>query len=150
MELHKALAGSIILIDPERLIRAYLRRGLYHIVVKEVVMKDEEKGSEHRTTERMNRSVQISIPGQECKTINISASGVYFEVVTNDMNAFSPGTTMPIEINAVTNTPGCEERNVKLQGQGFVVRNDIKDVTSHGNRLGVALEFKEKFDISLD
>ena len=109
-----------------------------------------EDCAEHRTTERMDLALQISIPGQEGKTINISASGVYFEVVTSDLNAFSPGTTITIEINAVTNTPGCDERNVKLQGNGFVVRNDIKNVTSHGNRLGVALEFKDKFDISLD
>ena len=108
-----------------------------------------EEGSEHRATKRMDLALQISVPGQEGKTINISASGVYFEVVTSDMNAFSPGTTISIEINAVTNTPGCDERQVKLHGQGFVVRNDIKNVTSHGNRLGVALEFKDKFDISL-
>ena len=108
-----------------------------------------EEGSEHRTTERMDLALQISVPGQEGKTINISASGVYFEVVTSDMNAFSPGTTISVEINAVTNTPGCDERKVKLQGQGFVVRNDIKNVTSQGSRLGVAMEFKDKFDISL-
>jgi hypothetical protein len=116
---------------------------------EEVVMTGVENGAEHRTTERMDLALQISVPGQEGKTINISASGVYFEVVTSDLNAFSPGTTMQIEINAVTNTPGCDERNIKLQGQGFIVRNDLKDITSYGNRLGVALEFKDKFDISL-
>ena len=109
-----------------------------------------EKDSEHRITERMDLSLQISVPGQEGTTRNISASGVYFEIVTDDMSAYTPGTTMPIEINAVTNTPGCEERNVRLKGQGFIVRNDIKDVTSQGNRLGIALEFKEKFDINID
>ncbi len=108
-----------------------------------------EDCAEHRTTERMDLALQISVPGQEGETINISASGVYFEVVTSDLNAFSPGTTITIEINAVTNTPGCDERKVKLQGLGFIVRNDIKDVTSNGNRLGIALEFKDKFDISL-
>jgi len=109
-----------------------------------------EKDSEHRVTERMDLSLQISVPGQEGTTTNISASGVYFEIVTDDMSAYTPGTTMPIEINAVTNTPGCEERNVRLKGQGFIVRNDIKDVTSQGNRLGIALEFKEKFNIKVD
>ncbi len=113
-------------------------------------MMDLKDSSEHRTTERMDLGLQISVPGQDGKTINISASGVYFEVVTSDVNAFSPGTSMPIEINAATNTPGCEERKIKLRGQGFVVRNDIKEVTSQGNRLGVALEFNNKFDISLD
>jgi hypothetical protein len=128
-----------------------LREKFYNISDKEIVMMMvAEKDSEHRTTERMDLALQISVPGQEGKTINISASGVYFEIVTNDMSAYSPGTSMPIEINAVTNTPGCEERHVKLKGQGFIVRNDIKDITSHGNRLGVALEFKDKFDINLD
>ncbi len=117
---------------------------------KEVVIMTCVEGSvEHRTTERMDLALQISIPGQEGKTINISASGVYFEVVASNLNAFSPGTTMPIEIKAVTNTPGCDERKVKIQGQGFIVRNDIKDVTSNVSRLGVAMEFKEKFDILL-
>ncbi len=108
-----------------------------------------EEGSEHRASERMDIALQISMPGQEGMTINISASGVYFEVVTSDIKLFSPGDTIPIEINAVTHTPGCEERDVKLKGKGIVVRSDIKDITSQGNRLGIAMEFKEKFDITL-
>ncbi len=113
-------------------------------------MIGEEGRSENRTAERMDLALQISVPGQEGKAVNISASGVYFEVMTSELNSFSPGTTISIAINAVTNTPGCEERRVNLQGQGFIVRSDIKDVTSQGNRLGVALEFKDKFNISLD
>ncbi len=105
-----------------------------------------ENGAEHRTTARMDLALQISLPDLEGKTINISASGVYFEVVTSDMNAFSPGTTIPIEINAVTNTPGCDERNVKLKGQGLVVRSDVKDATGCSSRLGVALEFKNRLE----
>jgi hypothetical protein len=111
-----------------------------------------EDGAEHRTTERMDLALQISIPGQDSKTVNISASGVYFEVVTSDMNAFSTGTTLPIKIDAVTNTntPGCDERKVKLHGQGLIVRNKIKSVTSQGSRLGIALEFKDRLEISVD
>jgi len=109
-----------------------------------------EDGAEHRTTERMDLALQMSTQDQEGKTINISASGVYFEIVTSDINAFSPGTTLPIKIDAVTNTPGCDERKVKLSGQGLIVRNEIKDVTSDGNRLGVALEFKDRLEILVD
>ena len=109
-----------------------------------------EKGPEHRASERMDLALQISLPDKEGKTINISASGVYFEVITSDVNAFLPGTTITIAINAVTSTPGLEKREVRLKGKGSVVRNDIKDVTSRGNRLGVALEFKDKFDIFLN
>jgi hypothetical protein len=122
----------------------------YNVIDKEVVMTGEEKGSEHRTTERMDLALQISTPDQEGKTINISASGVYFEIVTSDMNAFSPSITIPIKIDAVTNTPGCNVRNIKLHGQGVIVWNEIKDVTSQGNRLGVALEFKDRLNILMD
>lgn len=113
-------------------------------------MADVGDGDENRATERMDLALQISTQDQEGKTVNISASGVYFEIVTSDMNAFTPGTTMPIKIDAVTNTPGCDERNVKLHGQGLIVRNEIKDVTSHGSRLGVALEFKDSLKILVD
>lgn len=109
-----------------------------------------EKSSEHRASERVDLASQISLPDKEGKTINISASGVYFEVITTDINAFSPGTTITIAINVITSTPGLEEREVRLKGKGSVVRNDIKDITSRGNRLGVALEFKDKFEISLN
>ncbi len=109
-----------------------------------------ENGSEHRTTGRMDLALQISFPNLEGKRINISASGVYFEVVTSDMNAFSPGTTIPIEINAIVKTSGCDERNVKLKGQGLVVRSDVKDTTDCSSRLGVALEFKDRLEILMN
>ena len=112
-------------------------------------MKGMEKNSEHRASERMDRTLQISLPDQECETINISASGVYFEAITSDINAFSPGTTIPIEIRVVITTPGCGESVVRFKGTGSVARNDIKDVTCRGNRLGVALEFKDKLNISM-
>jgi hypothetical protein len=119
-------------------------------VDKEVFMTGMEKGNEHRVSKRMDRALLILLPDQEGEIVNISASGVCFEVITNDINAFSLGTTIPIEINATTFTPGLEERDVRLKGKGSVVRNDIKDVTRRGNRLRVALEFKEKFDIFLN
>jgi hypothetical protein len=119
-------------------------------VDKEVVMTGMEKGIELRVSKRMDRALLILLPDQEGEIINISASGVYFEVITSDIKAFPLGKTIPIEINAATFTPGLEERDVRLKGKGSVVRNDIKDVTRRGNRLRVALEFKEKFDIFLN
>src|SRR3989304_6496227 len=110
-------------------------------------MQAKEKDSDKRINERLNLSFLISLPGQNGKTINVSASGVYFEVITNDIEAFAPGTIIPIQITATTTTPGFEERKIKLNGQGCVVRNSIVDVTTHGNRLNVALEFKDKLNI---
>ena len=109
-----------------------------------------ERDSDKRNHRRMDLPFLISLPGQDGKTKNISASGVYFEIITNDIEAFSPGTIIPIQITATTTTPGFEERKIKLNGQGCVVRNSIEVVTGRGSRLGVALEFKDKLKISPD
>ena len=113
-------------------------------------MTDMEKRSNRRASERMDFESLISLTGQEGIIINISSNGVYFEVVTSSLDTFSPGTTTPIEINAVTSTPGCKERKLRFRGEGSIVRNDIMDITSRGNKLGVALEFKAKLDIILN
>lgn len=110
-------------------------------------MPVKESDSNRRNNERLNLALQISLSDKNGKTINISAGGVYFEVITDDIDAFAPGTTVPIQIIANTTTPGFEERKVRLSGRGSVVRNCVKDVTSRGNRLGIALEFKDKLDI---
>ncbi len=110
-------------------------------------MQVKEKDSDKRKNERIDLSFLISLPGQNGMTKNISASGVYFEVITNDIEAFTPGTIIPIQITATTTTPGFEERKIKLSGEGCVIRNSIEDVTSHGNKVGVALEFKDKLNI---
>jgi len=109
-----------------------------------------EKNSDKRNNERIDLSFTISLPGQDGETKNISASGVYFEIITNDIEAFAPGTIIPIQIAATTTTPGFEEREIKLKGEGCIVRNNVEEVTAHGNRLGVALEFRDKLDVLPD
>ncbi|MGR3302998.1 MAG: PilZ domain-containing protein [Candidatus Scalindua sp.] len=113
-------------------------------------MQVKEKDSDKRNNERIDLSFLISLPDQNGTTKNISASGVYFEVITNDIEAFAPGTIIQIQITAITTTPGFEERKIRLKGEGCIVRNNIEDVTTHGNRLGVALEFKDKLNIISD
>ena len=110
-------------------------------------MKVEEKDSDKRHNTRLDLSLEMSLPNQGGKTINISASGVYFEVITDDIDAFTIGTTLPIRIAATTTTPGFEERKIKLDGNGCVVRSDIKEVTSSGNKLCIALKFKDTLSI---
>ncbi len=112
-------------------------------------MTTTEKDSNKRVSERLDLAIQITIPGQKGETINISATGVYLEVITKDIEAFSPGTIIPVQIKTSATTPGFETREINLKGKGTVVRYDIKDVTSHGNRLGVAMEFKEKLDLQM-
>ena len=89
-----------------------------------------------RRHERRNLSFKISIPDQVGKTINVSESGVYFEVIENDMNVFSPGTTIPLKITAVDVTAG-------FDGRGTVIRNCIVETPDHDDSLCVALELSE-------
>jgi hypothetical protein len=84
---------------------------------------------------------------QNGKTINASASGVYFEVAIKEMEAFSPGTTIPLQITTVTNTPEFRERKIRFSGRGTVIRNCIIENPDYENSLGVALEFMEELNV---
>jgi hypothetical protein len=99
---------------------------------------------------RLNRSFEVSVLDYEGKTVNVSARGVYFEVITNDLDVFLPGATIPLRINAVTNMSEDQERKYKLIGRGTVIRNCIIENPAHANRLGVALKFTETLNTELD
>ena len=103
-----------------------------------------------RRNERLNLSFKISLPDQDVKTINVSSSGVYFEVAIQDMEDFSPGTTIPLQINTVINTSEYRERKLKLSGRGAVIRNCIIENLDLDSSLGVAMEFTETLDIVLN
>lgn len=111
-------------------------------------MQPKERDFDRRIDKRLELPLQISLYDQKGRAINISATGVYFEIITDDIEAFSPGATMPIQITADTLTPGIGERKIKLNGNGTVIRNKIKNVSSRGNELGVAVEFNENLNIS--
>jgi hypothetical protein len=71
-------------------------------------------------------------------------------VITNDMEAFPLGTTIPLQINAVTHTYEGREGTLKITGRGKVIRNCIIENPDHANSLGVALEFTEKLHTDTD
>ena len=97
-------------------------------------MPDQDRRcDQRRQSERQNVSFEILLSDQNGKTINVSASGVYFEVATNDMEAFSPGTIIPIQINAVTAEPYSKEKKLKITGKGLVIRNCIIEDPDHEN-----------------
>ena len=66
----------------------------------------------------------------------LSESGVYFEVITNDMNVFSPETTIPVKITMSNATPG-------FDGRGTVIRNCLIENPDRDDSLCVALELTE-------
>ncbi len=103
-----------------------------------------------RSNARLNRSFEVSVLDHNGKTVNISASGVYFEVSTTDVEAFPLGTSVPLQINAVTNTSEGQETKLKLSGKGTTIRNCIIENPNHANRLGVALKFSKTLHAELD
>ena len=111
-------------------------------------MQKAKKDFDRRIDERLELPLQMSLYDQSGKAVNISAAGVYFEVITEDIEAFSPGETIPIQITAKTSAPGIGEGKIKLNGNGTVIRNKIKNVTSHGSELGVAVQFNKQLDVS--
>ncbi len=112
---------------------------------------DTRRHDARRQSERQNISFEVLFDDQSGKSINVSASGVYFEVATNDIEAFSPGTTIPIQINTVTAvTPYSRERKLKLTGEGLIIRNYIIENPGHENSLGIAVKFVDKLNIRVD
>ncbi len=110
-------------------------------------MLSKEKDTDKRANTRLDLSLEILLPDQNGWTINVSPGGVYFEIITKNMDAFAIGTTLPVQIAASTTALGFEDRKIKLDGNGRVVRNDIKEVTNYGNRLCIALQFKDTLSI---
>ena len=109
-----------------------------------------ENDSDRRYNERHNLSFEISLSGQDGKTINVSASGVCLEVALRDKEAFSPGTIIPLQITTVTNTPGSLGSKHKLSGKGTVIRNWVIENPDHENSLCVALEVTERLNVELN
>jgi hypothetical protein len=84
------------------------------------------------------------------KSKNISPEGVYFEVTTKDIENYSPGKVIKIEIEVVECTNSrfrLPERTYRLIGFGEVVRIDEIDINSHDKKLGVVLKFSEKLKV---
>ena len=65
-------------------------------------MTVEELDFDKRNNTSLDLALGITLPGQDGKTINISASGVYFEVITNDVDTFAIDTAIPVKIAAIT------------------------------------------------
>ena len=112
--------------------------------------QDARRSNVRRGDVRLDSSFEASLLDHNGKTVNVSASGVYFEVITNDMEAFPLGTTIPLQINAVTHTYEGREGKLKITGIGKVIRNCIIENPDHANSLGVALEFTEKLHTDTD
>ena len=108
-------------------------------------MQIKESDPDKRLNQRQDLSFDISLPEQTGKTINISATGVYFEVITDRIDTFAPGAKIPLQISAIDSN----ERKLNLSGEGLVIREEIKESTGATSRLCIAAQFTKKLNLDL-
>ncbi len=98
---------------------------------------------ERRTSKRLERSLPISLLsyGHAVKLKNISPEGVYFEVITNDVENYSLGKEIMVYVEGFDSKSVGTEGNICITGFGEVVRADGIDIGNHDKKLGVALKF---------
>jgi hypothetical protein len=113
-------------------------------------MSDFLEGIERRADKRLAHSLQITLLDHKVNSENVSPSGVYFEVVTNNVEPFSIGRTVKFEMLAKDHTPVSLGRAIRLAGSGKIVRNNKIDNNQNNKKFGIALTFNEKLEVVLD
>ncbi len=109
---------------------------------------DEKKKLDRRADRRFDLPLLLSLYDRDVETKNISATGVYFEVITDCIDTFTLGSKISFLITADTTTQGLGTIKISYYGNGIIVRSNIKSITSDGNQMGVGVEFVEKLNIS--
>ena len=100
-----------------------------------------------RRRKRLDGGFEISFPDQvKGRTKNVSSNGASFEVITDDINAFLPGTIIPLEITTANTTLDSKMKKLFLSGKGLVVSREVEEATDCGIRLSIAVQFKEKLN----
>ena len=99
-----------------------------------------------RCRQRLNGEFEISLPHQvKGRTKSVSANGASFEVITNDIDAFCPGTIIPLEITTINMTLDSKVMKLWLSGKGLIVCREVKEETTGcGIKLNIAVQFMEK------
>jgi hypothetical protein len=103
--------------------------------------------TERRVEERLELSLPMTLLGQKVKSENISLGGVYFEVITKDIENYSLGKVIMVEVKFTDSKFAPPERTDKLIVFGEVVRVEGIDITNHDNKFGVALKFSEELKV---
>ena len=115
------------------------------------MMKINDSGfKERRTQKRLELALPIKLHSHKGKSGNISNSGVYLEMVTENIEKFSKGKTMKFEVTTTTSRVGFENRILGLSTNGVIVRSDKITGRNNETRLGIALEFSEMLEIKSD
>ena len=99
-----------------------------------------------RRRQRLDEEFEISLLHQvKGRTKNVSANGASFEVITDDIDAFSPGTIIPLEITTINMTHDSKVMKLCLSGKGLIIcREVIEETTGCCIKLNLTVQFMEK------
>ena len=106
--------------------------------------------NERRSHKRLELVMPISLHSHKGKSGNISNSGVYLEMITDNAENFLKGKMMEFEVTAKTSKIGFENRILGFSTKGVIVRAEKIDSRNNETKLGIALEFNEKLKIRPD
>jgi hypothetical protein len=111
-------------------------------------MLAKERYPNRRRSQRLNGEFEISLLHQvKGRTKNVSANGASFEVITDDIDAFCPGTIIPLEITTINMTQDSKVKKLCLSGKGLIIcREVIEGNIGCGIKLNIAVQFKEKLN----
>ena len=113
-------------------------------------MSDLFKRTERRVDKRLEPSLQITLLAHKVNTGNISPGGVYFEVVTDNIELFSLGKNVKFEMLAKSFTLVSPSKTIRLRGSGKIIRNNKIGNKQYDKKYGIALAFSEKLEILFD
>ncbi len=101
---------------------------------------------DRRRRQRLNGEFEISLPHQvKGRTKNVSTIGVSFEVITDNIAAFCPGTIIPFGITTFNTTHNSIVKEFSLCGKGLITRREvIEETTGCGIKLIVTVLFMQK------
>lgn len=101
------------------------------------------RGIEERSEKRLKLSLPMMLFDSEMKTKNISPHGVYFEVTTKDVESYSIGEEIVVQIEGIGPKSMIPGKAVLIYGLGLIVRADEIYATNHYKILGVGMKFSK-------
>ncbi|MCP4264972.1 MAG: hypothetical protein GY777_05240 [Candidatus Brocadiaceae bacterium] len=102
-----------------------------------------------RRSRRINFVFEISLPDHvKGWTKNVSANGASFDIITEDIDAFSPGKVIPLDITTINTTNDSKMRTISLRGKGLIIRELIREsgTNESGRKVTITVFFMEKLN----
>ncbi len=103
--------------------------------------------NEKRANKRLELALPITLLDHTGRSENISSRDVYLVVSTDDIEMFSLGKEVNVEITVPVSIMGLPQKTTRLSSKGIIVRKDKKSTKEPVTKLGIALRFNENLKL---